>query len=426
MPSHKLQVRQTGWCVIMKLKKRILSILVVLTLCSQIWIPVQGEDEATAEPGQLYARSAVLMDGDTGRVLYGKEENQAMPMASTTKIMTCILALEQGNQEEEAAVSTYAAGQPKVKLGAQTEDTFYVKDLLYSLMLESHNDSAVIIAEHIAGSVEAFAKRMNEKAKELKCKNTYFVTPNGLDGFDEGGVHSTTAADLALIMRYCINDSPQKEAFLEITRTESYTFSNVKGSRSFSCSNHNAFLGMMEGALTGKTGFTGDAGYCYVGALRQGNRTFIIALLACGWPNNKGYKWKDARTLFEYGLNNYEYQKIWKEETPDPIPIKRGASEEQPFQRKETVAVTVMEQTPQWEMLLRKDETVTVETYMKEMCRAPIKKGVHVGEITYIIHGQTLKKFPIVTAESVEERDLSWCLGLTLKKWATGNQHMTE
>ena len=146
---------------------------------------------------------------------------------------------------------------------------------------------------------------MNEKAKELGCMDTHFVTPNGLDGEDEEGIHSTTAADLARIMKYCIMDSPKKEEFLKITRTASYQFGDREGKRSFSCNNHNAFLNMMEGALSGKTGFTGDAGYCYVGSLRRNDRTFIVALLACGWPNNKGYKWKDTRALMEYGLANY-------------------------------------------------------------------------------------------------------------------------
>ena len=141
-------------------------------------------------------------------------------MASTTKIMTCILALEEGNLTDVVNVSENAARQPKVHLGMQMDEKFYLRDLLYSLMLESHNDSAVAIAEHIGGSVQAFADKMNAKAKEIGCKNTHFVTPNGLDGKDEEDIHGTTAADLAHIMRYCIKISPERERFLEITRTK--------------------------------------------------------------------------------------------------------------------------------------------------------------------------------------------------------------
>ena len=171
----------------------------------------------------LYAKSAVLMDAENGRVLYEKNGYEHMPNASTTKIMTCILALEQGDLESEVKVSSYAASMPQVRLGMSKEDSFLLKDLLYSLMLESHNDSAAAIAEHIGGSVEGFAAKMNQKARELGCKDTYFITPNGLDASDETGVHGTTAADLAVIMSYCI----QNEKFLEITRTPSYQFTNL-------------------------------------------------------------------------------------------------------------------------------------------------------------------------------------------------------
>ena len=136
---------------------------------------------AMADEVKLYAKSAVLMDATTGRVLYGKNENEILPMASTTKIMTCILALEYGNEEDLVTFSKNAASMPKVHLGAKQGEQFYLKDLLFSLMLESHNDSAVAIAEHIGGSVEGFAEMMNQKARDLNCNATYFITPNGLD-----------------------------------------------------------------------------------------------------------------------------------------------------------------------------------------------------------------------------------------------------
>ena len=129
----------------------------------------------------LHSLSAVLMDADSGRILYGKDEHQVRPMASTTKIMTCILALELGNPEDFCEISEKAAGQPRVKLGAPTGSRIRLKDLLYSLMLESHNDSAVAIAEHISGSVEVFTEKMNRKAQDIGCVDTTFLTPNGLD-----------------------------------------------------------------------------------------------------------------------------------------------------------------------------------------------------------------------------------------------------
>ncbi|HIZ74244.1 MAG TPA: serine hydrolase, partial [Candidatus Mediterraneibacter stercoravium] len=138
----------------------------------------ENMDEITAS--ELYARSAVLMDADSGRILFAKNGQEERAMASTTKIMTCILALEKGNLSDKVTVSDNAAAQPRVHLGMQSGQAFKLEDLLYSLMLESHNDSAVAIAEHIGGSVEGFASMMNQKAMELKCTDTYFITPNGL------------------------------------------------------------------------------------------------------------------------------------------------------------------------------------------------------------------------------------------------------
>ena len=135
--------------------------------------PAAVQSAVKPEPLNLNSRSAVLMDADTGRVLYGKNETEDLPMASTTKIMTCILALELGNPEDFCEISEKAAGQPKVKLGAPAGSRIRLKDLLYSLMLESHNDSAVAIAEHISGSVEAFTEKMNRKAQDIGCVDTW-------------------------------------------------------------------------------------------------------------------------------------------------------------------------------------------------------------------------------------------------------------
>ena len=222
------------------------------------------------EPAELYAASAVLMDADSGRVLFGKDADVVRPMASTTKIMTCILALEylREHPDQTIEVSDQAASQPKVHLGMQKGEVFYIKDLLYSLMLESHNDSAVAVAEGIAGSVEEFAKEMNAKAVEIGCKNTHFITPNGLDAEDEGGVHSTTAEDLAKIMQYCIMTSGEKEAFLEVTRTKEYQFQDTDRKRTFSCHNHNAFLDMMD--TERQDGIYGRGGILLCGKLKTG------------------------------------------------------------------------------------------------------------------------------------------------------------
>lgn len=384
------------------------SLVICLLLSGPVNITVLAEENGEA-PEQLYARSAVLMDADSGRVLFGKEEQEIRPMASTTKIMTCILALENQEEGQVVTASAYAAGRPKVKLGVKDQEQFFLKDLLYSLMLESHNDSAVVIAEGISGTVEKFAELMNQKAEELGCQDTHFVTPNGLDDSDEGGMHATTAKDLATIMRYCIRQSPCREEFLEITRTKNYQFSDVEGSRSFSCVNHNAFLDMMDGALTGKTGFTSDAGYCYVGALERDGRTFIVALLACGWPNNKSYKWTDTRKLMEYGIANYQYRDVWEDIALPDMEIKNGVKEEMPYETELKVPVRV-EKKEEIPVLLRADEGVEIETDVRDSLTAPVNKGDVVGNVRYILEGEEIASYQIVAREDVRERDLNWAL----------------
>ena len=411
----------------MKLKSKKLISLVfcaVLILTAVILIPqeagaVETEDEITAS--RLYARSAVLMDADSGRILFAKNGQEQRAMASTTKIMTCILALENGDLSDEVAVSAEAASQPAVRLGMREGQRFYLKDLLYSLMLESHNDSAVAVAEHIGGSVEGFASMMNKKAMELGCGDTYFITPNGLDAEDKTGVHHTTAEDLARIMKYCIMDSEKRDAFLEITRTESYTFSDCEGNGSYSCSNHNSFLHIMEGALSGKTGFTAEAGYCYVGALRQDDRTFIVALLACGWPNNKGYKWSDTRKLMEYALENYHYREIGAEPEQISLKVENGASDGFPSAapaRLETAA-----ETAPFRVLLKNGEDVTVEYDVPESVAAPVEEGETLGKIVYRLEGETIREYPVTAAESVRERDFSICFSYTRSRFFLNGQN---
>lgn len=367
---------------------------------------------AKESPGELYALSAVLLDGDSGRVLYEKNGYEARPMASTTKIMTCILALENLDEETVVTVSSKAASQPKVHLGMREGEQYSLKDLLYSLMLESHNDSAVAVAEAVSGSVDDFSVLMNQKARELGCTDTCFLTPNGLDAKkEENGVtvsHSTTAADLARIMRYCTMESPKKERFREITGTPSYQFQAA--GRNFSCNNHNAFLNMMEGAFSGKTGFTGEAGYCYVGALSRDGKTLIVALLGCGWPNNKTYKWSDTRKLMEYGLSNYEYRDIYQKQELAPLPVEGGIPENgEPDGSALVPLIEVKGEGSLWKLLMKEGEQVSVKTELETMLTAPVAKNRKVGKVIYSLDGETVAFCEIRTANTVERRDFEWC-----------------
>lgn len=380
----------------------------------------------------LYAKSAVLMDAESGRVLYEKNGSEILPMASTTKIMTCILALENGNLSDYAEASSYASSMPKVHLGVRAGEYFRLEDLLYSLMLESHNDSAVVIAEHIAGSTGEFADMMNRKAKELGCESTFFITPNGLDAVStstdgQTHIHSTTATDLARIMSYCITSSPKKEEFLTITRTASHSFTGFQKSgedyvadgRSFTCNNHNAFLSMMEGALSGKTGFTANAGYCYVGSLRQEDRTFVVALLACGWPNNKSYKWSDTRKLMSYGLENYTahtlQEALLSSSDLAPVPVYEGACDIWNSSLSETPYIERDEAFANKKILLKQGEHFQVQYEYEKTLTAPVHSGQQIGEIRYYLDDTLYYKESIHVPDSVDAITFPYCIRQSIR-----------
>lgn len=386
----------------------------------------------------LYSLSAVLLDGDSKRVLWGKDCEKYMANASTTKIMTCILVLELGNPEDMAEVSVYAASQPKVKLYAKPKESFLVGDLLYSLMLESHNDTAVILAEYIGKqylnpelrdkpsgeysveeskmAVSKFTELMNEKAKSLNCENTNFLTPNGLDasctemveGEKKDTYHGTCARDLARIMAYCVKESPAKDKFMEICNTRQYSF--YANQKQYRCMNHNALMDMIPGVLAGKTGFTNKAGYCYVAALESEGRCFIIALLGCGWPNNRGYKWKDAVKLFTYGCDNYELKEIRKEtgcenllKKIERIPIENGFSEV--LGEKVYAELKIRESFVNDKVLVGKEEKIHVETDLPIELKAPIFENTKVGEIKYYVGEKCLFSEDIVVVKKVEKAE---------------------
>lgn len=377
----------------------------------------QGTQEQ--EDLQLYAQAAVLMDADSGRILYGKNAEDVLPMASTTKIMTCILALEYGNLDEIVEVSSYAASMPKVKLYVKQGEKYRLGDLLYSLMLESHNDSAVVIAEAVGGSVEEFASMMNQKARDIGCFDTYFITPNGLDAVvnDSGRVHSTTARDLAKIMAYCVTDSSEREAFLTITQTRGYDFTDAEGKRSFHCDNHNAFLSMMKEAMSGKTGFTNNAGYCYVGAIESEGRIFTVALLACGWPNNRTYKWSDMKKLAAYGMERYRYRDIYEKRTFQDIPVREGIDGEvgSPYEDAKVPVQTEERGEKSIPMLLCDADEIVVKTKVADSLQAPVAAKQEVGTVSYYLNGTLVKRYPIVTTKAVEERTYGWICNYLLK-----------
>lgn len=366
--------------------KTIVSIILYMILLS-VQICSVCADEL-----KLNARTAVVMDAESGKILYGKQENKKMSNASTTKILTCLYVLEHCDINKMATVSKNAQTQPKVRLGVRDGETYKVKDLLYGLMLESYNDCAVVLAEYAAGSVESFEKKVNEMARQIGAKQTHFVTPNGLDGTDKNGRHETTAKDLAKIMARCIKN----KQFLEITRTKQHTFMDGSRKRSFTCNNHNALLSTMQGAVSGKTGYTSKAGYCYVGAVKQKNITMTLSVLASGWPPHKTYKWMDVKKLVQYVTDNYEKREIIADTSKiKEINVEDGLKQKVSLKTGNTKAL----------FLVKKTDHIKIESILPSSINAPVKKGQKVGEIYYLVNGKTKKRVPIYADQSVKCKD---------------------
>ena len=398
--------------------KHIAAVIIVtaVLLFTQTYASVWGEENeipqlvdmtpVAEEPKQLYALSAVLMDGDSGRVLYEKNGETPLANASTTKVLTCIVALESAPGDDYVQVSQNAVSQSEVKLGLQKGEQYYLGDLLYSLMLKSHNDTAVAIAEHCGGTVEGFARMLNRKAKQIGCEDTYFITPNGLDAEDENGKHHTTAKDLALIMRYAIRN----RTFLHIAQTRDYTFSEITGKRTFSVHNTNALLDRMKGVLAGKTGYTSQAGYCYVCAWEKEGRTFIVSLLGCGWPNHKNYKWSDTEKLLSFGDYNFDYKTYWQEPQTKRILVTDGAADNWDMGVEVYLRgkCSVTAEDRKKEILLRKGETVTCRTEIPSKVTAPVVKGEKLGRIAYYLDGKLIDAYPVYAEKSVEKISFKW------------------
>lgn len=250
-----------------------------------------GTLEHTGLNYNLSSDCALLINANTGKIVYAKNENVRHANASTTKIMTCILALENCKLNEKVTFSPYAASIEPSKLYANAGEVFYLKDLLYSLMLPSHNDTAVAIAEHVSGSTAKFVNLMNKKAAAIGCTNTHFATPNGLDfGYD----HYTTASDLAKIARYAI----KRNMFRKLISTGYYSFSNLNTGRTYYIGTTNALLGNLPGVQGMKTGYTNKAGYCFVGlSYSQKGNTYISVVLG---GSSSASRWEDSRRLLTY------------------------------------------------------------------------------------------------------------------------------
>ena len=328
--------------------------------------------EGTAVP-KVSASSVVLMDGDTGRVLYEKDGHVRRRIASTTKLMTALVALESGcSLEEVVTVAPEWAGVEGSSIYLRPGEEITLEALLYGLLLRSGNDAALTIAGHCGGTVEKFVARMNKKAKELGMKDASFANPNGLDA--EG--HYSSAWDMAILARACLNN----ETLSKIAATKSITL----GTRTFT--NHNKLLWRYEGCIGLKTGYTQKAGRTLVSAARREGVTLICVTL------NAPSDWADHTALFDWGFQNYQARRLAQTgERVGCLPVSGGLLPSCPIQ---TVGTCTAALAPGEKVEVGCELTQTALT-------APVPVGKPVGELVYYTGTEELARIPLITGKYI-------------------------
>lgn len=347
------------------MKKRFLVwIMVFVLLLTQM---------PSAQAMATSASSVVLMDADSGRVLYEKNSHEQRLIASITKLMTALVALESGHSlSEEVTIHPEWVGVEGSSIYLRAGETVSLETLLYGMLLRSGNDAALAIAGYCADSVDRFVAKMNQKAHELGMKNSSFANPNGLNA--QG--HYSSAYDMALLARACL----EHETLRQIVSTKSKTM----GERSFT--NHNKLLWRYEGCIGLKTGYTEKAGRTLVSAAQRDGMTLICVTL--NDPND----WADHAALFDSGFSRYHPKVVVEEgEMVGQLPVEGGLIPVCPVLAGAgcTVAVEAGE---------RVDVQLSLET--DSLC-APVVKGQRVGELTCSLDGSILDRIPLLAGQTI-------------------------
>lgn len=324
----------------------------------------------------ISANSAILMDGQTGRVIYEKQPDKQGLIASTTKIMTALIVCEQTNVLDRVRIPQEAVGIEGSSMYLKAGEVLTVQDLLYGLMLHSGNDAAVALAIYCGGTVEGFAELMNDKAHRLGLQNTHFENPNGLDSPG----HYSTARDLAVLAAYAM----ENPIFAKTVSTKTVT----AGGRSLH--NHNRLLWLVDGADGVKTGFTKKAGRILVSSCtRQGRRLIAVTM-------NDGNDWQDHRQLLEDGFKNYSVrQLVSKGECLGTIPVISG----------ELDSVELLS-TVDFSYALSQDEKTEIVLSEPGFAYAPVVQGQDAGFAYVCLGGKTVGKIPLVYGQTVETREI--------------------
>lgn len=341
------------------------------------------------------SRACVVIDRNTNTILYGKNENTKRKMASTTKIMTATIIIENCNLNETIEVSKKAAGTGGSRLGLKAGDKITIRDLLYGLMLCSGNDAAVALAEYAGSDIQGFAELMNKKACELGLTNTHFETPHGLDSNE----HYTTAYELALLSNYALNN----ETFAQIVRTKNYTVT-INGYPK-SLSNTNELLGNLDGVYGIKTGFTNGANRCLVTACKRNDMDVICVVLGA---DTKKFRTQDSIKLINYIFDNFksvnikdlinnEFEK-WKSENLNSFIINKGISQN---------IILEIENIDKPIIPIRKDliNSINISINCPLYLEAPLLEKTNIGNINISISENCVFNYKIFNSFEIKKKN---------------------
>lgn len=353
-----------------------------------------SSSEIITEPS-INSRAAIVLDRKSGLILYGKNENEKRKMASTTKIMTAIVVIENANLESIVTISQKAAGTGGSRLGLHTNDKVSVKDLLYGLLLCSGNDAAVALAEFVGGDLPGFSNLMNNKVSELGLISTHFVTPHGLDNES----HYTTAYELAKITDYALKN----ETFCNIVGTKNHTITINKYSKSLS--NTNELLGNFEGVYGVKTGFTNGANRCLVTAIKRNNMDLICIVLGA---DTKKDRTRDSVNLINYIYSNFELINIkdkilsefdnWKLCNSSSFKVEKGKNDEIDI---------ALESLPYDFLTINSKhlDDISIYIYCNTNFTAPLPANSSIGYVSLSIANENIFTLKIYNTNSIEQKN---------------------
>ena len=385
--------------------KNLFFLLFILILLFSFDISFASEGNSL----NLNARSCVVLDRNSKKIIFGKNEYNKVKMASTTKIMTATVIIENCDLSQTVTVSKKAAGTGGSRLGLKTGDKITIRDLLYGLLLCSGNDAAIALAETAAGSVQNFSNMMNNKAKELGLNNSHFESPHGLDSDN----HYTTAYELALLADYALQNS----TFRNIVGTKNYTIT-INGYPK-NITNTNELLGSLDGVYGVKTGFTNGANRCLVTSCKRGEMDIICVVLGC---DTKNFRTQDSIKLINYTFENFEYLDIknlidrkfenYKNNNTNPFEINKGVSNDLEIRCFSTEPSIIP---------IKKDEknSIKVNFELKKNLEAPINANLKVGSFMVYSDNRTILEGDILTTNSIDKKKPSYYFTSIFKNFSS-------